>query len=222
MKKFKLENFKSDVIFTPKPALYNAPDESKLALPVTLDLRDLVLQTEDQGTTPQCAAYTGTSWLESIEWRRTGKPVNYNPQELYSMAKTLDGYPDVDGTTLPAILQGMIRLGWTNKTDDDIRMFYTIPELKRAVHRYGTVIIACEIHQQWGLQVGSNMTKVIGDAMGGHAITCCGYDKKGVFIQNSWGYLWGNLGYCKIAWDVFEQEFAEGGYYVNALNNLEE
>ena len=155
-------------------------------------------------------------------WRKTGQPVNYDPGELYKVAKTLDGYPDEDGTTLYAILQGMIQLGWTDKKEEDIRYFCDIDSLKRAVHRYGTVLIACEICSQWQIHFGLDMKKSIGNPIGGHAITCCGYDKKGVFIQNSWGLLWGSLGYARIAWDVFEKEFREGGYYANILNDLED
>ncbi len=214
----KFEFTKPDIIIQKHPNLLRSTD---FVTPATLDNRDRMLETENQGNKPQCAAYTGTSWLESIEWPRTGKPVNYDPEALYAKAKEIDGHPDRDGTTLEAIMKGMIQLGWTKKTEDDIRFIDTIPELQRAIHRYGTCLIACEIHEQWGLQVGDLMEKVVGKSLGGHAVTCCGFDRVGVFVQNSWGYLWGNLGFCKIKWKCFEQEFAEGSYYANALDGME-
>ena len=207
-----------DIIIQKHSGLLRSAD---FTVPATLDSRDRMLKTEDQGNKPQCAAYTGTSWLEGIEWMRTGRPENFDPEALYAKAKEIDGHPEEDGTTLEAIMKGMIQLGWTKKTEDDIRYIDTIPELKRVIHRYSTCLIACEIHQQWSLLAGDLMEKVIGKSLGGHAIVCCGYDREGVFIQNSWGLLWGNLGFCKIKWKVFEQEFGEGAYYANALDGLE-
>ena len=158
-----------------------------------------------------------------MNWRKTGKPVNLDPNELYKMAKSLDGYPDVDGTTLQAIMEGMINLGWTNKKLEDIRFFYTVDELKRVIHRYGTALIACDIGMEWSLQLAVyDMKQAYGDPLGGHAITCCGYDRKGIIIQNSWGMHWGYYGYCRIAYDLFEKEFREGCYYANILNDLED
>ena len=190
--------------------------------PATLDFRDLVLKTEDQGNTPQCAAYTGTSWIESVMWRKTGNPVNYDPQALYDAAKLIDGYPDEDGTTLPAIMDSIISLGWIDKTHNDIKYVTTAEELKRAIHKYGTVLCAFDVGLQWSVQKGINMDKRIDATAGGHAVICCGYNRHGVYIQNSWGTDWGSYGFCNIAWDVFKKEFRNGAYFANALDNLEE
>ena len=67
-----------------------------------------------------------------------------------------------------------------------------VDALKQAVHRYNTVLIACDIGMQWGTHFGLDMDKRLNPSMGGHAITCCGYDRDGVFIQNSWGMAWAN------------------------------
>ena len=67
-------DFKANLIFNHgKPLSAYTTESDGFAYPKTLDMRDLVLQTENQGMTSMCAAYTATSWLESLMWRKTGK-----------------------------------------------------------------------------------------------------------------------------------------------------
>ena len=124
---------------------------------------------------------------------------------------------------MKAALKAIAKLGWTDRSESDIRIIETIDELKQAVHRYGVVMIAMKIHHQWKSQIGKyEMNSISGDLLGGHAVLCCGYDRHGVIIQNSWSQDWGKFGYCNIAWSVFCEEFIEGAYYANILNCLEE
>ena len=213
-------DFNPDIIFTPKVSgtLYRAPD---FRTPETIDCRDYLLATENQGSTPQCAAYSGTSYLERFNWMRTGKPVNLPPAELYAHAKTIDGHPDEDGTTLEAIMKGMIQLGWTDRKESDIRFFDDSQTLKRVIHKYGCALIACDICTQWQIQMGLDMEKSIGNPLGGHAVICCGFDREGVFIQNSWGNIWGKFGFCRIHWGCFNKEFRIGAYYANITDGME-
>ena len=60
--------------------------------PETLDLRDLVLKTENQGSTSTCAAHAATSWAENVNWRKNGTVVNLDPYKVYDYAKTIDCY----------------------------------------------------------------------------------------------------------------------------------
>ena len=89
-----MSDFTPDLIFTAnRPMAAYSTETDGLSYPAALDMRDLVLNTEDQGKTSMCAAYTATSWLEALLWRRTGMPINYDPVALYKMAKTIDKFP---------------------------------------------------------------------------------------------------------------------------------
>ena len=219
-----MSEFKPDLVFTtgkPLAAYSTTPDGN--SYPVTLDMRDLVLQTEDQGMTSQCAAYTATSWLESILWRRTGKAVNYDPAELYRHSKTIDGMPNEEGTTLDAILKSIIQLGWLpGCSESDIRLFYNSNQLKRAVHRYGTCLLGFYITDAWYDHRNKLvMEKWNGKEEGGHAVICTGYNEVGCFIQNSWGTSWGKYGFAVIPWECFNRQFMQGSIIRNCLNDLE-
>jgi hypothetical protein len=219
------QEFKSDLIFTrgkPLAAYTNASDG--FSYPVTLDMRDLVLKTENQGGTSMCAAYTATSWVESLQWRRTGKPVDYDPVELYKKAKTLDGMPNEEGTTLDAVMYAMVDLGWLNRISRrDIRFIYDSNQLKRAVHRYGTCLLGFSISDKWYDHRGKLVFNDLGGKNeGGHAVICTGYTEAGVLIQNSWGPGWGKYGFACISWEVFNRQFMVGAYFKNCLNDVEE
>jgi C1A family cysteine protease len=217
--------FVPNLVFnTPKPLKAYTRESDGNAYPNTMDMRDLVLKTEDQGMTSMCAAYTATSWIEGILWRKTGKPVDFDPVMLYNEVKKFDGIPYDGGTTLDAVLIGMINLGWIkDHGKEDIKLFFTSNELKKAIHRYGTCLIGLNITEDWEKHDGKLvLEKANGKSLGGHAIICVGYNNVGVFIQNSWGFKWGKYGFACIAWDVFDKEFMCGAYIKNCLNNMED
>lgn len=216
--------FKPNLIFTRKPsfAAYTKSSDGN-SYPLTLDMRDLVLKTEDQGMTSMCAAYTATSWLESLLWRRTGKPVDYDPVKLYKKAKTLDGMPDQEGTTLDAVMYAIIDLNWApGLSREDVCFIDNSNQLKRAIHRYGTCLLGFAITDKWYDHMGKLiLDDVSGNTEGGHAVICVGYNEAGVLIQNSWGLNWGKYGFACIAWNVFNRQFVYGSYFKNCLNDVE-
>lgn len=217
-------DFKANLIFNHgKPLSAYTTESDGFAYPKTLDMRDLVLQTENQGMTSMCAAYTATSWLESLMWRKTGKPVNYDPKVLYEKAKQLDGMPQEEGTTLEAVMNGIIDLGWADSCKrKDITNIFNSNQLKRAIHRYGTCLLGFMITDKWGEHVDKLVfDQLDGNPQGGHAVICVGYNDIGVFIQNSWGEKWGKYGFACISWSVFNRYFMCGAYLKNALNDIE-
>lgn len=220
----KYNNFKPNLIFTrPKPLAAYSKESDGNSYPLTLDMRDLVLKTENQGLTSMCAAYTATSWLEALLWRRTGKPIDYDPEKLYKKAKELDGAPNEEGTTLDAVMFGMIDLGWLSVSSrDDVRFIYNANQLKRAIHRYGTCLCGFNITDKWYKHVNRLVfNDVTGNVEGGHAVICVGYNEVGVLIQNSWGVEWGKYGFACISWEVFNRQFVYGAYFKNCLNDVE-
>ena len=217
--------FVQDLILDDKQMKMAAYDlaQNNQAYPKTLDMRDLVLQTQNQGQTMKCAAYTATSWIQSVMWRRTGVPVNYDPNKLYKHA--IDTYQNgIDaGMKLSSAMNSIIDLGWVpGLKREDIVLIGSVQSLKRAIHRYGTCLLGLDITNRWYSHYGKLVfTKGDGQKIGGHAVICVGYNQVGVLIQNSWGTSWGKYGFACISWDQFIDQFRVGSYFKNCLNDVE-
>lgn len=59
-------------------------------------------------------------------------------------------------------------------------------------------------------------------SLGGHAVLIVGYDRRGVYIQNSWGKEWAAKGFGVLPWDLFREEFMYGCYLQNCYDGLNE
>lgn len=164
---------------------------SAVTVPPYIDHRWDMLPSSDQGSSPKCAAYAMAGIVEYYRWRVTGIAEQVDPNPIYSAAKTLDGVPDQEGTTLEAVAQAAINLGLIPIDPKSIRVVKSPLDVKRAIHRYGPILSAYEINRGW-LQVPLNGW--IADSavdVGPHAVVTCGYadDETPQYteIQNSWG-----------------------------------
>lgn len=195
---------------------------SDFLAPSRIDLRDLCTPTEDQGPKPWCAAHAAAQWAENIEWRVSGRPGQIAPDWIYAWAKQHDGYPDEEGTTLTEALEALRGSVFDR---DKCRVKVVRPNrlaVKFAIHKFGCVLGGFNIDGSWGL-VSKDDPTVAGDGernLGGHAVLICGYDKRGVWIQNSWGKDWGEWGFAKVPWAVFDAEFLYGAVLSNVLDDM--
>jgi hypothetical protein len=184
--------------------------------PRKIDNRDLCLQSSNQGNTPQCAAYSAAGFIEVLDWKIKGHPKQIDPYPLYKEAKTIDGDPSGEGTTLEAITQAALRL---KLIDGQVKLFRNDFNLiKYTIHRYGSCILGFMITNEWNYT--STKTGRISDfgiksvKLGGHAIYGCGFDQEGLYIQNSWGPDWGLYGFALIPWKQVAQQFVYGAVIV--------
>lgn len=76
--------------------------------PLKIDNRQLASVTDNQGQTPHCAAYSICNWAEAILWKRTGRLINLNADQVYAKAKELDGSPNSDGTWLEYAIKAAV------------------------------------------------------------------------------------------------------------------
>lgn len=196
----------------------------KFMAPAKVDLRDYCTPTEDQGNKPWCAAYAAANWAENILWRKTDAIEQVDPSRIYRYAKSIDGDPNGDGTTLTAVLEALLDFGMFSKTDCRVKVINRNRlSLKYAVHKFGCVLAGFNISSAWW---GANRENwFIGTSgqpnRGLHAVIVCGYDKQGVWIQNSWGSGWGEYGFAKMSWEEFDREFMYGAVLTNCLNGLD-
>lgn len=195
---------------------YQAPDQ--------IDFRPFCTPVEDQGDKPWCAAYACANWAESVLWQKTGEIRQIDPTWIYKGAKAIDGDPYGDGTTLNAVLD-VIRGKMKKEFPSDVCRVKFVDkdpdEVKYAVHRYGRILGGFDITDEWYAQ--NPKTAIRGDSrrsIGGHAVLICGYNKDGVFIQNSWGSDWGMGGFGLVTWKAFDDQYMYGTVLTRCLDNL--
>lgn len=195
--------------------------------PATVDLRDYCTKTENQGSLPYCAAYTAAGWAENILWRKNDYITQINPSEIYRLAKEIDGDPNGDGTTLDSVLQVLLNKKYFDPSICKIQCFWNYAgwenTIKYAIHKFGAFLLACNITEEWYL-CNPNKTSITAKknyrSLGGHAILCCGYNRDGVIIHNSWGEDWGSYGFALITWSALKQQFLYGAVLSNCLNGM--
>ena len=181
------------------------------AVPLSVLNLGSATKVEDQGSTPQCAAYSASSYAESITWRKTGYlPPNVDPAAVYGWAKQNDGDPNGDGTTLVAVLDGLKALGHLD-TACRTRTIVSPFDVKAAVHRYGFCLLGLNITDEW-YRGNREITNAAARFVGGHAVLCVGYDQEGAWILNSWGSRWGQGGFARIGWNAFNRQFMYGAF----------
>ena len=199
----------------------------KFIAPVTVDLRDYCTKTEDQGNKPWCAAYTAAQWAENILWRVNDYPENIDPTWIYEYAKSVDGDPHGDGTTLVAVLEALLNKGTFDKSICKIKVINrgenARQSVKYAIHKFGCILGAFNITKEW-YSLCNRDTAVTGKrnnvSMGGHAVLICGYNADGVIIQNSWGESWGEYGFGLVTWEAFDKQFLYASVLSNSLNGM--
>lgn len=195
--------------------------------PLRIDNRQLMSPTDNQTTTPHCAAYSAATLAESIYWKRTGILKQIDSHQVYALAKKLDGEVQEEGTYLECALKAAIELGaFENSKDVKIGLFYndktntTIETTKFLIHKYDFLQVGFKIDEGW-YDVTNNNYYIMprGKNLGGHAVNLVGYDTDGVYVLNQWGTKWGASGYAIMKWDVYLQQLMYGAYVKNAYDS---
>lgn len=193
--------------------------------PLKLDFRQQCSVADDQGSTSECAAYSICNWIEALIWKRTGKLINLNPDQVYAGAKQIDGMKNQDGTMLECAIKSAFKLGGFENVDNlKIGFLYndgttrTIEQIKFLIHKYEFLHIGFNVYQGWfNCNENDPYVKHQGQCAGGHAVLACGYDNEGLYIQNSWGKSWGAKSFGIVKWDVFLQDFIYSCFVENVF-----
>ena len=195
----------------------------KFIAPETVDLRDYCTKTTDQGENPWCAAYSAAGLASNILWRKNDYPEEISAAELYSYAKSIDGKPMEKGTSLDAVLDALLNFGYFDKRVCSVKILRTTTQVKYAIHKFGCCLLGMMVSNEW-YYCGSRKSTIAGkkhsEQLGGHAVLCCGYNRDGVIIQNSWGERWGQYGFALVTWEEFEREFSYGAVIDNCLYDM--
>lgn len=225
-KNTEVRNFRVGGLITPKdldelPVL-STPKTTFIA-PEVVDLRDYCVATQNQEDRPWCAAYAACGFASNILWRKYDVPKVYDPELHYHYAKKVDDFPNVDGTTLVAVLQSLLYYKLFSSQHSEVKVIRTIEQVKYAIHKFGCCLVGLMVTKEW-YACNSKKSTISGkngtEFLGGHAVLACGYTRDGVIIQNSWGSDWGSYGFALITWDEFRREFLHGAVLDNCLYDM--
>jgi hypothetical protein len=185
-----------------------------IVAPLKIDNRQLCSVTDNQRQTPHCASFSICNLCEALLWKRTGKLINLDANQVYAKAKTIDGMINQDGTSLEAAIKAAIQLGGFGEQSKNIKIGFlyndktdnTIQYIKHLIHKYDFLHIGFIIKS--GIYTCNQRNYIVnfsGYNLGGHAMLCCGYLPEGLIIQNSWGINFGSKGFCIIKWEDVKQ-----------------
>ena len=211
-------NFKAGLLprkITDKRFLSASLEAFSYVVPAHIDRRTELLPCSNQGYTSKCAAYSIAGWLEYYNWKYYGVARQIDPNPIYKEAKKLDGAPDEDGTTLEAVLNAARNLGLITNVDmKSIREISYPSDIKQAIHRYGVVLTALNITDEWFNAEPRGWIPDGGNYIGGHAILACGYSDiespNWIAVQNSWGDEQGWRGFNRLTPELFNEQFMYG------------
>ncbi len=215
---------------------YNAKDSSGkyvnvdgIVNPLKVDNRQLASVTDNQGNTPHCAAYSICNWAEAVLWKRTGKLINLNADQVYALAKQLDGSVESEGTWLEYAIKAAMQLGSFETTNMKIKFMQndgsqnTVERLKYLIHKYDFLHAGFEIDTGWYSPTDNDpIIKKTNSTLGGHAVLIVGYDQSGLYIQNSWGTSWGSKGFAILPWNLALNELMYVCYLTGIYDKLQD
>lgn len=195
-----------------------------IVTPLKIDNRQLCSVVDNQGSTPHCAGYSICNIIEAMIWKKTGKLINLNADQVYAKAKQIDDDLNSDGTYLEAAIKAAIDLGGFGKQSKEVKIGFiynqkndtTIQQIKRLIHKYNFLHAGFLIDDGWYKATNQNYIISKGSySCGGHAVVVCGYDQDGLYIQNSWGISYGSKGFVILPWNLVKEQLMYCCYIEN-------
>jgi hypothetical protein len=74
-----------------------------------------------------------------------------------------------------------------------------------AIAEVGVLFATSNVHQGWAEPGADGLIEFTQEMLGAHAFAIVGYDRNGLWIQNSWGEEWGHEGFACISYDDWLQ-----------------
>jgi hypothetical protein len=199
--------------------------------------RPLVL---DQGSEGACTGFGLAAVCNFLLRVRKVRPSRtpVSPRMLYAMARRYDEWPgeDYDGSSARGAMKGWHKHGvcsetaWPRRDADGeldgarardaarrplgayLRVNHKdLVAMHAALAEAGILYACATTHSGWERVRQKDGTIPEGNStLGGHAFAIVGYDRDGLWIQNSWGRGWGKGGFARLPYD----DWLEHGYDV--------
>lgn len=149
----------------------------------------------NQGSTPQCVAYSHSS-LKAYEDRKDqGVYFNFNENYFFQL---------IGGTSTGAIIRNaldrLVHYGypvvsagqaWLHKITAYYRVPKDIETIKQAVMAFGPVVMGTYWYASWERLKTNYQLPYPSGSRNGHAVIIVGWDARGFRCRNSWGTAWG-------------------------------
>jgi hypothetical protein len=158
----------------------------------------------DQGSAPQCVAYSAAGMKGWQDRKDQGR--------FYDWAESLffvriGGTPE--GAYPRAALDEMLHVGYPvvgsgEESKHRIAAYYAVPidadSLKAALMSFGVLLYSTAWYWSWFNPTSTGLLRPPTTVAGGHAILIVGWEPRGLILQNSWGADWGIEGRCVLPW----------------------
>ncbi|KAA3626456.1 MAG: peptidase C1 [Proteobacteria bacterium] len=179
------------------------------------------LQILDQKSEGACTGFGIAAVINLLNQNR-GSKVRVSPRMLYEMARKHDEWPGESyaGSSCRGAIKGFANMGvcrdnyWpyvdgkpgnlTVKAAKDAhantigayyRLSHRISDFHAALNEAGAIYCSADVHGGWSSSAIKNGAIPFRDKnSGGHAFALIGYNRKGFWVQNSWGKSWGQSG----------------------------
>ncbi len=173
----------------------------------------------DQGEEGSCTGFALTAVINLLR-QHGGHSGFVSPRMLYEMAKHHDEWPGFkyEGSSCRGAIKGWYNMGvcldaqWPyvegkpgfltvaaakdarrNTLGAYYRLGTRISDLHAALNETGVIYCSADIHEGWE-KPKRGVIPYAGESLGGHAFAIVGYEKRGFWVQNSWGREWGENG----------------------------
>ncbi|MCB1801638.1 MAG: C1 family peptidase, partial [Gammaproteobacteria bacterium] len=179
------------------------------------------LQILDQKTEGACTGF-GLAAVINLLNRERGSKVRVSPRMLYEMARLHDEWPGEDeaGSSCRGAIKGWFNMGVCSEAQwpyepgrrggltvarakqarqTTIGAYYRvqprIADFHAALNEAGAIFCSAHTHAGWRRPAArTGLIPFVDRRDGGHAFAIVGYNRKGFWIQNSWGKRWGKGG----------------------------
>lgn len=211
----KYSNYKFDLYpseYDPRDYTVEAVYTSTIKLPESYDVIADLPPVRDQGAQSSCSAITAATLKEYQERRSLGFEDYMSPQFVYNLRDN----KSIEGMTPRNTMQILQKIGILpeivypygtkkaigNKLIREAANFKihsygklnTIEVTKAAIFANGPAYFGFPVYnpdkKKFWIQEFPTQHMI-----GGHAVTCVGWNKEGFIIRNSWGTGWGDSGY---------------------------
>ena len=189
----------------PIDALYAAtgaepPPELPTAYHVPAPLYPVV----DQGSSPQCVAYSAAGEQGWYDLRDTGLAL-FDEALFFSQIGGTGNGAVIRDALARRLSAGYPPAGHPEQAASHrIAAYYSVPltqaDLCAAIASFGPVVIGTPWASSWFHPEADGTLPPFDRAVGGHAILAVGWDATGLRLRNSWGADWGQAGEATLPW----------------------
>ncbi|MDW9508349.1 alpha/beta hydrolase [Sinorhizobium meliloti] len=192
--------------------------------------RDLEIPVLDQGREGACTGFGLASVANYLLRARGKDPTadEVSAWMLYAMAKRYDEWPgeDYEGSSARGAMKGWFKHGlcayelWKGRDPDPsledkrsadalarpLGAYFRVNHkdlvsMHAAINETGILFATAKVHEGWQrVTTGDEEIEYREGWIGGHAFAIVGYNRRGFWIQNSWGPRWGKGGIANLSY----------------------